>query len=802
MLQWEALKKSVPHAVLLFRLGDFYEAFYDDAITISKELDLTLTKRQEVPMAGVPFHTCENYIDRLVAKGLNVAVAEQTEDARQAKGLVKREIVRIVTPGTLITSSLLPEKANNFLVCVTQINKLFGLAALDLTTAEFRVLESEDAKVFLDELIALRPAELLLSHKFYQEHAESLSFVREELGTAFTKKDDWHFDQKGALALLLRHFNVQTLDGFGLKGMAPAIDAAGALLRYVQEDLNLTLSHVTRLQVQTPTAFMAIDHATVRHLELLNSPSQKGHTLLSLLDKTSTPMGGRLLRQWLTHPLLSPLTIQERQQAISAFLENPEGMRTLREELKVVRDLERLMMRIETGYATPRDLLALANSLEPTCIVAELLKNFSAPLLSRCSSQLKDPTATTHQIKNAIVDEPPMRLNEGGIFKTGYRSELDDLRALKGDGNNWITSYQNELRASTGIKTLKVGFTRAFGYYIEVSRGQADKLALHAERKQTLVSTERFITPMLKEYEVRVLSAEEKIASLEHELFDTLRCEVAQAAPMVREIAQGFAQLDLLLSLATVAREQNYVCPVVDEGDSLEIEEGRHPVLEKAMQGESFIPNDLHLNSREERLMILTGPNMAGKSTYLRQAALLAILAQIGSFVPAKRMHLGIIDRLFSRIGASDDLARGQSTFMVEMTETANILHNATERSLVLLDEIGRGTSTYDGISIAWAVAEDLLAKRSKTLFATHYWELTQLEEEHEGVCNAHVSATELKEKIVFLRKIQNGSTDKSYGIHVARLAGLPPSVIRRSQELLKTLEKKGRSNQQLSLFS
>ncbi len=790
MVQWEALKKSVPQAILLFRLGDFYEAFYEDAVTIAKNLDLTLTKRQEVPMAGVPFHTCENYIDRLVAKGFHVAVAEQMEDARLTKGLVKREIVRIVTPGTLITSSLLPEKANNFLVCVSQLNQLFGLAALDLTTAEFRVMESEDMKELLDELLALRPAEILLSHKFHSDHTKTISYLQSEVGTALTAKDDWHFEHKGALSTLLRHFKVHTLDGFGLKGMLPAIDAAGALLRYVQEDLSLTVSHITQIQVRPLAEFMAIDHATVRHLELFESSSQKGETLLSLLDQTLTPMGGRLLREWLIHPLLSPSKILERQNALRTFLQNSMGMRQLREELSKVRDLERLMMRIETGYATPRDLLALADSLQPTQAIARLLKTFSSPLLSTCLVQLKDPTALCLQIKNALVDEPPLRLNEGGIFKEGYLKELDELRSLKGDSHTWIAEHQTALREKSGIKTLKVGYTRAFGYYIEVSRGQADKLAPFAERKQTLVSTERFITPELKEYELRSLSAEEKIASLECELFHALRKEIAKEAPMVREIAAAIAQVDTLLSLATSAREQNYNPPTVDESDLFQIEEGRHPVLEKVLQGDPFIPNDLLLNGTDSRLVILTGPNMAGKSTFLRQAALIAIMSQMGSFVPAKSAHIGIIDRLFSRIGASDDLSRGQSTFMVEMTETANILHNATNRSLVLLDEIGRGTSTYDGISIAWAVAEHLLHTRCKTLFATHYWELTKLEEQ-EGVRNAHVSATELKEKIIFLRKVSPGSTDKSYGIHVARIAGLPASAIRRAEEILRSLEGK-----------
>ena len=797
MQQWETLKKSVPHALLLFRLGDFYEAFYDDALRLSKELDLTLTKRQDVPMAGVPFHTCETYVDRLVSKGYHVAIAEQTEDAREAKGLVRREIVRIVTPGTLITSTLLPEKGNNFLVCVVQLNQLFGVAALDLTTAEFRVFELEEIAQLQSELLSLSPAEILLSEKFQSDHAQLL----EEFRTR-TVKENWQFNAENALSFLLRHFKVQSLDGFGLKAMPAAISAAGALLRYVQEDLNLTVAHIQKIQLQAPSQFMAIDHATARHLELLSGAGRDGHTLLSLLDETCTPMGGRLLKQWILHPLLSKQAIEARQQAIEAFLGDPARMRALQNKLSSVRDLERLIMRIETGYATPRDLLGLALSLEPVQSITEEMSHFSAEIFTESLAAIQDPSPLATSIRNALVDEPPLRTSEGAIFRKGYHAPLDELREMRGEGSAWIARYQTELREKTGIKTLKVGFTRVFGYYIEVSRGQAERLIPHAERRQTLANAERFTTPELKEYELRTAAAEEKMLALENELFHALRAEISKEAPAIRSTASALAKIDCLLSLATVARHQNYTLPLVDESDIFHLEESRHPVLEKALKADKFIPNDLHLNSYESRLLLITGPNMAGKSTYLRQAALIAILAQIGSFVPAKKAHIGIIDKLFSRIGASDDLSRGQSTFMVEMTETANILHNATTRSLVLLDEIGRGTSTYDGISIAWAVSEQLLAIRAKTLFATHYWELTELEDTHDGVVNAHVAVHEAKDGIIFLRKILKGRTDKSYGIHVARLAGLPSPVIRRATELLKTLEKKSRSNRQLSLFS
>lgn len=809
MIQWEALKSSVPEAILLFRLGDFYEAFYDDAFLIAKELDITLTKRQEVPMAGVPFHSSEGYIDRLVSRGFHVAVAEQVEAAAPGKGLVKRKIVRIVTPGTLINSGLISDKTNNFLVCISQLNKLFGLATLDLTTAEFRVFETEDKKQLLDELLGMRPAEILVSQKFCKEHESFVIELKNQSKCSVTTKEEWHFDHEYALDLLLRHFKVHSLDGFGLKGMLPSINAAGTLLRYVQEDLSLSTTHLHEIQVQSSSAYMALDSATLRHLEIVDTLSQtkKSFSLLSLLDQTATPMGGRLMRQWLTHPLLSVEEIQDRQKAIHAFLSDIPSARALKKELNQVRDLERLIMRIETGYATARDLQALRLSLEPLLAITTLLCGFSAPLITTHLNLLANPTELCKKIESALVDEPPLRLTEGGMFKAGYHEELDTLRNLKNDNHAWMAQLQTDLREKSGIKTLKVAYNRAFGYFIEVSRGQAEKLLPFAERKQTLVSTERFTTTQLKEYEEKMLTAEEKMSALEFELFHQLRESVAKEATLIRQIARGLAHIDCLLSLSELAREQGYICPVVDTSDQLEIEEGRHPVLEKAFTSERFIPNDVFLNSTSRRLLLITGPNMAGKSTYLRQIALIAIMAQIGSFVPAKRAHIGIIDKVFSRIGASDDLSRGQSTFMVEMTETANILHNATARSLVLLDEIGRGTSTYDGISIAWAVAEHLLSKSPKTLFATHYWELTKLEEEKQGVVNVHVAVHESKDEIVFLRKIVQGSTDKSYGIHVARLAGLPAAALRRAQELLADLEKgshhkKAAPSKQMELFT
>lgn len=754
MTQWQECKKRAKGAILLFRLGDFYEAFEEDAAVISKELDLVLTKRQEVPMSGIPAHTCEGYIDKLVAKGYRVAIAEQMEDPRSVKGIVKREVVRTVTPGTVINSGLLAEKSPNYLACLCQVGSIYGLAVLDLTTADFRVMELEDG--VWDELCRLRPKELLVSERC----EKSLKSFPCRYGVW----EEWKFDHETACERLLKHFRVHNLDGFGLKGMTAAVNAAGALFGYVTDDLSLGLGHVKNIRTENLSAYMALDGATQRHLEL--------DGLLELLDKTVTPMGGRKLKEWLYHPLLSVEEIGRRQEGIAKLKDNI----ALKKHLRDVRDLERLIMRIETGYASPRDLVGLRFSLEPLPDVGRYLEEL-------CLGKLPDLRGVEEKIRGAVVETPPLRLSDGGIFKTGYHAELDELRSLKSDSQSWMVGYQGKLREETGIKTLKVGFTQAFGYYIEVSRGQSEKMPATFQRRQTLVNAERFLSPELKEFEHKILTAEARIGVLENDLFQALRKEVATFAEEIRKAAKVVAEVDCLLALAEVAEKWGYVRPVVDEGDRIVIEEGRHPVIEASLSGEAFIPNDVKLDEKN-RLLLITGPNMAGKSTYIRQVALIVILAQMGSFVPAKKARVGLVDKLFSRIGASDDLSRGQSTFMVEMTETANILHNATYRSLVVLDEIGRGTSTYDGIAIAWAVAEYLLAKSVKTLFATHYSELTEMP----GAVNFNVAVHESGSGIVFLRKIVPGGTDKSYGIHVAKLAGLPLSVVARAQEMLEKL--------------
>lgn len=794
MAQWQACKQMAKDAVLFFRMGDFYEAFYEDAILLSKELDLTLTKRQDIPMSGVPYHTCEGYIDKLVAKGYRVAIAEQIGDPKKAKGLVKREIVRVVTPGTVINSSLLSEKTNNFFAALTQVGQLFGLAFLDLTTGEFFVSEFTHERDLLNEIYRLHPAEFLTSDRFKTKHGAIFEEIRQTYPFLLNSQADWHFDHQTAHDFLTRHFKVYNLDGFGLCGMVAAINAAGALLRYLQEALCLPIHQIQDIRAYSTSHFMALDRMTQRNLELTNSlqDGSRRNTLLEVLDHTQTPMGARLLHHWIKQPLLSIQEIQQRQEAIQSFLNQERMLKALREKLTHIKDIERLMMKISAGYATPRDVMALHRSFAPIEALKALLISFSSPWIQHETHKLDPLPQMNERIAHALVDEPPVRIGDGQIFRDGFHPELDELREISRNSKAWIARYQTQLREETGIKTLKVGFNRMFGYYIEVSRGQTNRMPDTFIRRQTLVNAERYISPSLKDYESKVLTAEERIQAIESELFHELRQEVAQYAKSIISVAQAIARLDCLSTLAEIAQKNQYCCPIIDEGNSIFIEEGRHPVIEQACKQEKFVPNDTYLNNEEQRLLLITGPNMAGKSTYLRQVALIVIMAQIGSFVPAKKAHMGVVDKVFTRIGASDDLSRGQSTFMVEMTETANILNNVTSRSLVILDEIGRGTSTYDGISIAWSVAEYLLTteqRMAKTLFATHYWELTKLEEKVPGAVNYNVAVHEAQDHITFLRKIVKGGTDKSYGIHVARLAGMPLAVIQRSKEILEHLE-------------
>lgn len=789
MAQWAECKKKAGSALLLFRLGDFYEAFEEDAAILASELDLALTKRHETPMAGIPHHAAESYIDALIAKGYRIAIAEQTEDAKVAKGLVKRDIVRIITPGTAV--SCVPSKANNFFIAVTEVGKRLGLAVLDLTTAEFRAAEFECASALLSEMIALAPREILTNKRFYAKYATLFQELEKNHHPLITQEEEWRFDPTFAFNMLIAHFKTHSLDGFGLKGLESAIASSGSLLAFLRDTLSQPVDHIRSLHTWSSKDFLYLDRITARNLELTESlfdKSQKG-TLLACIDLTKTPMGGRLIQSWVKQPLFSKDKIQMRQDALRSLL--TLDLNPLQTHLALIRDLERLVMKIASHLASPRDLIALKVSLEPLAPIKEILNPLPASLIQVLHDELSPLPALVALIEKALVDEPPPRVSDGGVFKTGYSAELDELRALSSGSKEWLSRYQADLRASTGLKTLKVGYTKISGFYIEVSRGQAQNAPPFFHRRQTLTNAERYITPELKEYEEKILSAEERMLRLEEELFITLKKECLPYIDAIFMNAHAIAHLDCLQSLAQVARTWGWNSPDIVESTVLEIKEGRHPVIE--MGGtERFIPNDTALDGEKNRLMLITGPNMAGKSTYIRQTALIVILAQMGSFIPAQGAKIGLVDKLFTRIGASDDLTRGQSTFMVEMTETANILNHATDRSLVILDEIGRGTSTYDGISIAWSVAEYLLTeegKQAKTLFATHFAEMTKLEEKVSGAKNYTVAVHEAEGEIRFLRKIVPGGSDKSYGIHVAKLAGLPDTVIARAKEILSHLE-------------
>ncbi len=774
MLQWDECKKQAKDDLLLFRLGDFYESFEEDALILSKELGIVLTKRQDIPMAGIPAHMCDIYVDRLVDNGFSIAIAEQVEEAKNVKGIVRRAVVRRITPGSVIHSTLLKDKSYNFIVSLAKLNSLYGLAVLDVTTADFRVIEFDTEKELFDELVRLRPNELLLSEKC---HRALSPHIGELEITAVRIREEWHFDHRSALDNLLQHFHLHSLDGFGLKGMVAAINAASALITYLKNDLHLNFNHIKTIRPYTLSQYMRIDRAAQHHLELVYPLHDKGKTVLSILDETLTPMGGRLLKEWLLHPLLSVQEIMARQDNVEKFLSNPTH---LKKELCDVRDLERLMNRIESGYATPRDLSALHLSLKPIPAISAILEPLGI-------EKLPEVLPIIEKLEMAIVENPPLRTHEGGIFKVGYHAELDEFKKFKAESCVWLATYQERLREETQIRTLKVGYTQPSGYYIEVSRSQSEKMPPLFKRRQTLVNAERFISLELKEFEHKILTIEEKIITLENQLFIDFRQKLATFAETVLTVARRIAEIDVYLSLATVARDRDYVRPVICNDYSIDIKAGRHPVIENSLKQQTFIPNDLDFN-QEERVHLITGPNMAGKSTFIRQVALIVIFAQMGSFVPARKAKIGIVDKLFTRIGASDDLSRGQSTFMVEMSETANILNNVTPHSLVILDEIGRGTSTYDGIAIAGSVIDYLLKKGAKTLFATHYFELTFIAKEGSGAVNYHVTVLETAKEIAFLHKIVRGKTDKSYGIHVATLAGLPASVIKEAQNRLEYL--------------
>ncbi len=797
MAQYREAKAKHPDALLFFRMGDFYELFEEDAKTASRLLGLTLTSRDKVnpiPMAGVPVRAVDNYLRRVLALGLKVAICEQMQDPREAKGLVEREVIRIVTPGTVTEETVLDAKSNNYLAALFVARAAAGLAWVDLSTGTFRVADLPRER-FAEELSRVDPAEVLLPESLPRDDPDAVRTLREAIRGAVTPRPDFCFEREAAHRTLTGHFKVKTLDGFGCGDLAEALNAAGAILDYLAETQRTGLAHLSRIERHGDGAFLAMDRATRRALEVTESMGDRSRqgTLLSVLDRTKTAMGGRLLRTWLLAPLVDAAAANRRLNAVAELKDADFLRRDLREALGRVTDIERTAAKLATGRAGPRDLVSLRQSAEGLPRLRDLLAAALSPPLADVLAALDPLDDVRERIGRALLDDPSPALREGNIIREGFSAELDELRNLRRDGTDWIARFQEAEVARTGIATLKVGFNQVFGYYIEVTHANREKVPADYHRKQTLKNAERYITPELKEYEAKVLSADERAKDLEATLFAALRTEMAGHVVRIQSAARAVAEADALASLAECAAANGYCRPEVCEGDELTIVEGRHPVLERARAEEPFVPNDTRMGTTERRVLLITGPNMSGKSTYLRQTALIALMAQCGSFVPAASARIGICDRIFARVGASDDLAQGKSTFMVEMSETANILHNATSRSLLVLDEIGRGTSTYDGVAIAWAVTEHISTRiGARTLFATHYHELTEIAERLPNVTNLNVAVREWGDEVVFLRKIQEGGTDRSYGVHVARIAGIPPEVVARANEILRDLERRG----------
>ena len=791
--QYMSIKDAFPDAVLFFRMGDFYEMFFDDAVRASKILGIALTARgtykgEKIPMCGIPYHAYKAYIGKLVDSGVKVAVCEQTEDPAASKGIVKREVVRVVTPGVVVDEQEVDHKDNIFMASVSEGDETYGLAHLDLSTGEFRVTEIRSFEPLLDELARIGPAELLVPENSGLARMEALSAYRlEQLNGDF-------FDPRGSERLLKEQLGVSSLAGFGLEDMVQGVYAAGALVHYLRDTQKGLPAHIREIVSYHLTDFMVLDESTCTHLELLKSMSRqtvKG-TLFEILHKTVTPMGSRLLKNWISYPLVKIDAIRERLAAVACFKENPLMRSEMRDNLRGIHDLGRLNGRISLKRANARDLLALKASLAILPSIRQLLEQSTSTLLSNIASRIDLLEDVVALIDASIHDEPPLSMKEGRFIKKGYNKELDDLVSLSRDGKSWIAKFALSERERTGISNLKVGFNRVFGYYIEISKSNLSLAPPDYVRKQTLVNGERFITEALKIRESQVLGAEEKRVELEAHLFEEIRERIARENQRIKETSELVSTVDLLAGLAEAAEDHNYACPEINESLELNIVDGRHPVVELSVKEEDFVPNDITLNAEDQQIVIITGPNMAGKSTILRQTALTVLMAQMGSFVPASKAVIGIVDRIFTRVGASDDLARGRSTFMVEMNETANILRHAGPKSLVVLDEIGRGTSTYDGLSIAWAVAESLHEHKGtgvRTLFATHYHELTELAATMTRVKNFNVAVREWNDKIVFLRKMVPGSASRSYGIQVARIAGIPEGVIERAKEILNNLE-------------
>lgn len=790
MTQYRRIKSELPKdALLMFRLGDFYEMFFEDALEASQVLNIALTKRGTYPMCGIPYHAAEGYLSKLLEAGRKVAICDQMEDPKPGH-LVKREVTQILSPGTHFDERVLRAERNNFLAAIYPFKQSYGLALADLTTGDFFVTEVPSAAVLMAELERQRPAEIVIP----SEEDE----LRRSLVPAFPHLalyEDWVFAPETSFYTLKDHFKVASLDGFGLRDRTAAIGAAGAVIHYLEQHLRRDVGQLSRICFYERTDYLALDANTLRNLEILeplNRNTPMIHSLFGVMNKTCTPMGARKLRGWLSQPLADVASITERQQAVRCWLDHTDDLETFRAKLTVVRDLERILTRLTTVSGNARDMLALSQALEQLPALKEIISGLreDSVLFQKLVEKIVLLPELVTLIQSQIVDEPPISTKEGGLIRPGADAQLDELREIMHGGKNWIARMQQEEIERTGIPSLKVRFNSVFGYYIEVTKTHLDKVPDTYIRKQTIVNGERFITPELKEWESKILGAEERVKRIEYELFVKLREQVTAQLTVIQQNAQALAELDVLACFAQLTQLYGYVCPVVQDEGILFIKDGRHPVLEQTLQSGRFVSNDTDLDPARKQIGIITGPNMAGKSTYIRQTALLTLMAQTGSFIPAKEARVDIVDRIFTRIGASDDIARGQSTFMVEMSETASILNNATSRSLVILDEIGRGTSTFDGLSLAWSIAEYLHNQcGAKTLFATHYHELTELESRLERVYNLNVCVREWNDEIVFIHKIIPGAADKSYGIHVARLAGIPSSVLNRAIEVLRNLE-------------
>ena len=797
MTHYLETKKQYPDCILFYRLGDFYEMFFEDAKTASRELEITLTGKEcgleeRAPMCGVPYHAVESYLNKLVQKGYKVAIAEQMEDPKTAKGLVKREVIRVVTPGTITNSQALEESKNNYLMGIVYMDGMFGISSVDISTGDYLVTEVKSERTLLDEIFKFAPSEIICNEAFYMSGVD-LEELKNRLHVVVPALENRFFSDDSCRRLLREHFHVNHLDGLGLSEYEAGTIAAGAVLSYLYETQKSTLDHLTAITPYTTGQYMMLDTSTRRNLELTETlrEKQKRGTLLWVLDKTKTAMGARMLRSFVEQPLIDREGILARQNAIEELNMNYISREEMAEYLNAIYDLERLIGRISYKTANPRDLIAFKNSLAMLPHIKKILGEFGADLLREVDSGMDTLEELTALIEHAIVDDPPISVRDGGIIKDGYSEEADRLRHAKTEGKDWLAALEAEEREKTGIKNLKIKFNKVFGYYFEVTNSFKDQVPDYFVRRQTLTNAERFTTDRLKELEGTILGAEDRLFSLEYDLFCQVRDTAGAQVEKIQQTAKAIALLDVLISLSTVATRHNYVKPKINERGVIHIKNGRHPVVEQMMRDDMFVSNDTYLDNGKNRISIITGPNMAGKSTYMRQTALITLMAQIGSFVPADEANIGLCDRIFTRVGASDDLASGQSTFMVEMTEVANILRNATRNSLLILDEIGRGTSTFDGLSIAWAVVEYISNTKTlgaKTLFATHYHELTELEGAISGVNNYCIAVKEQGDNIVFLRKIVKGGADKSYGIQVAKLAGVPEQVITRAKELVEEL--------------